>query len=126
MLASVRTGLATGRSRLPLRGDAMRSSIPALAVAVTLLSAPAALAGPSCVDRSGDMIRCGTPGAMPVGWSLSPEQLRDRLASRPADLDAGKLIGLICFIGGLFALIALLPDFDGAWDGQEADEEEQG
>jgi hypothetical protein len=36
------------------------------------------------------------------------------------------MIGLTLFLGGLFALIALLPDFGGRWDGQETDDEERG
>jgi hypothetical protein len=36
------------------------------------------------------------------------------------------LVSAICFICGLFALIALMPDFDGSkggdWDRQEGDE----
>jgi hypothetical protein len=36
------------------------------------------------------------------------------------------MIGLTLFLGGLFALLALLPDFEGRWDGQETDEEERG
>jgi hypothetical protein len=103
----------------------MRSALLAFAVAIGLLAAPAALAGPTCVDRQGEMIRCATPGAMPVGWKLPPDQQRARLAARPADLDAGRLIGLLCFLGGFFALIALMPDFDGAWDGQSADKDER-
>jgi hypothetical protein len=59
---------------------------------------------------------------MPVGWDLPGDQARDRLAGRSDDPGAGKLIGLTLFLGGLFALIALLPDFEGRWDGQENDE----
>lgn len=94
--------------------------------AAMALGAPAALAGPSCVDRNGEMIRCATPGAMPVGWDLPPGQRRDRLAARADDPGAAKLIGLICFLGGVFALIALLPDFEGRWDSQATDDEERG
>jgi hypothetical protein len=93
----------------------------ALVLALTLIAAPAAVAGPSCVDRQGDMIRCGTPGAMPVGWSPPPEQQRARLAARQPDLNGRQILGLVCLLGGLFALIALLPDFDGHWDREEGD-----
>jgi hypothetical protein len=34
------------------------------------------------------------------------------------------ILSLIAVIGGLFALIALMPDFDGQWDGQEGDEDD--
>ena len=93
-------------------------------VAATLLSLalPAsAIAGPSCIDRQGEMIRCGTPRAMPVGWSLPPAEARARLAARGDGLDVRQLVGLLCVLGGLFTLFALLPDFDGAWDQQEDD-----
>jgi hypothetical protein len=89
-----------------------------------MLAVSGAHAAPSCVDRRGEMIRCGTAGAMPVGWDLAPDQQRDRLAARSDGLGAGQLIGLTLFLGGVFALIALLPDFEGRWDGQENDEED--
>ena len=100
----------------------MRLSLLTSIAAAALLAATAAQAGPSCVDRHGDMIRCGTPGAMPVGWDL-PRAERiahdDRVSSQ---LDGRALFGLVCFVGGLFALFALLPDFEQAWDGQEGDD----
>jgi hypothetical protein len=47
-------------------------------------------------------------------------------AGAPAELSSTQMLGLACFIGGLFALFAALPDFedgDGAgWDRQEDDE----
>jgi hypothetical protein len=91
-----------------------------LALALSLL-APAALAAPSCFDRQGDMARCGTSGAMPVGWTPAPEQVRAHEAAMDSELGVGRTIGLICVIGGLFALFALLPDFDDGWDRQEDD-----
>ena len=110
----------------------MRAAAFALAlslVAPTLALPAAALAGPNCIDRQGEMIRCGAPRAMPVGWSLPPDEERARLAARAPDLSVRQLVGLICVIGGLFALFALLPDFDGGWDRQEdeaKDEPKQG
>jgi hypothetical protein len=35
------------------------------------------------------------------------------------------LFSLIALVGGLFALIALMPDFDGQWDQQEGDEDDK-
>jgi hypothetical protein len=109
----------------------MRRSILALAAVVIMLTAPAAMAGPTCQDSSGDTIRCGTPGAMPVGWTLPQEERLERQAAAP-DADgpsATLLLSLFCFIGGLFALIALMPDFDGRnaedWDRQEGDDEDR-
>ena len=92
--------------------------------AVTLLTGAAA-AAPTCQDRNGLTIRCGTQGAMPVGWTLPFEERR----FQPAGPSASELFGLIATIGLLFALIALLPEFDGRrdadWDRQEGDDQER-
>lgn len=99
----------------------MRRIVPTLALAATLLAAPAALAGPTCQDRNGDTIRCGTDGAMPVGWVLPADQ---RSAPEPAQ--PGVMLGLLMALGGFFALIALMPDFQGesgGWDRAEGDDE---
>ena len=101
----------------------MRSTLLALTAIATLLAAPAAMAAPTCQDRDGDTIRCGTEGAMPVGWTLPAEQRARVLAARPAESPA-DLFGLGLFLTGFFALLALLPDFDGRWDRQELDEED--
>lgn len=100
----------------------MRSLIPSIAAAVALLSAPAAFAAPTCQDQDGATIRCGTPGAMPVGWTL-PDDQRPAPDGPPLE----ELLALACVIGGLFALIALMPEFDGRrdqdWGEQEGDDE---
>jgi len=89
-----------------------------------LLTGPAA-AAPTCQDRNGLTIRCGTEGAMPVGWSLPFEERR----FQPAVPSAGEVLILIATIGLLFALIALMPEFDGTrssdWDRQEGDDRER-
>jgi hypothetical protein len=106
----------------------MRRSILALTTATYLLAAPAALAAPTCQNRVGDTVRCGTAGAMPVGWTLPDHERLERQASSPPGPTPAMLVGLICFVGGLFALIALMPNFDGSrpgdWDRQEGDDEE--
>jgi hypothetical protein len=108
----------------------MRPLILAFTVAATLLTAPAALAAPTCQDKNGDTIKCGIPGAMPVGWSLSLRQLLDRQPSRPIAPSTTELLELICVIGVFFAVMALMPEFDGRragdWDEQEGDHEERG
>jgi hypothetical protein len=101
----------------------MRSILLALIATATLFAASAAMAAPTCQDRNGDTIRCGTEGAMPVGWTLPADQRSRVLAARPAE-PPPNLLGLGLFLVGFFALLALLPDFDGKWDRQERDEEE--
>jgi hypothetical protein len=99
----------------------MRQLILALTSAAILLAAPAAFSAPTCQDRNGDTIRCGTPGAMPVGWTLPAEQ---RVPKPP--VSASKLLELAYILGVFFALLALMPEFEhgdeGDWDKQEGDE----
>jgi hypothetical protein len=105
----------------------MRRLILAFTAAAVLLAASAVCAAPTCQDQDGDTVRCGAAGAMPVGWSPTPQQLFDRRMSGSPGPSATTVFGLICFVGGLFALIALLPDFDGRrssdWDRQEGDDD---
>ncbi len=103
----------------------MRSTLLALIAATLLLAAPAH-AAPTCQDGHGDTIRCGTAGAMPVGWTLPPQQRLERQMTEPTGVSPDTMAGLICFLFGFFALIALMPDFDGHWDRQEEEDEEQG
>src|ERR1700742_4891088 len=102
----------------------MRASFLALALGATLITAPTARAAPTCQDPAGNTVRCGTPAAMPVGWTLPDDQ---RPAPHAPPLE--ELLALACVIGGLFALIALMPDFDGRhaadWDRQEGDDDRQ-
>jgi len=99
----------------------IRASLPAILAAILLLTAHAAHAAPTCQDRDGFTIRCGTPGAMPVGWSLPYGERK----LRPPGPSASQIVMLFGTLGLLFALIALLPQFDGTrsgdWDKQEGD-----
>jgi len=101
-----------------------RALLPAFFASVFLSAGPAP-AAPTCQDRNGLTIKCGVEGAMPVGWTLPFEERR----SKPAGPSASELFGLIATIGLLFALIALLPEFDGRrdsdWDRQEGDDQER-
>jgi len=102
----------------------VRRVVPILVLAANLLVASAALAGPTCQDRNGDTIRCGTTGAMPVGWTLSRQERLSRPAPEP--MAPAALLGLLLAVGGFFALIALMPDFQseqGGWDQSEGDDE---
>ncbi|MEJ1970668.1 MAG: hypothetical protein WDN03_18880 [Rhizomicrobium sp.] len=100
----------------------MRLSIPALGLLIVLLSAPAALAAPTCQDRAGGTIRCGAEGAMPAGWSL-PDSEREA----PPPTDTLAMWEAIAMVAMLLALIAIMPEFDGRsdadWDRQEGDDE---
>jgi hypothetical protein len=85
------------------------------------LQAAAVFAAPTCQDRGGLTIRCGTQGAMPVGWRLPFEE---RKFESPAPT-TGEVLHVIVTVGLLFALIALMPEFDGRrgsdWGKQEGD-----
>jgi hypothetical protein len=107
----------------------MRAPTLHLALAILLLTAAPALAAPTCLTRNADTIRCGTKGAMPVGWKPSPQLLWDRQISRPAEQHLDELAKVICGLVLFFAMIALLPKFDGSkpedWDRQEGDDEKR-
>jgi hypothetical protein len=93
------------------------------AVATLLLAASTVHAAPTCDDRSGQTVKCGTPTAMPVGWTPSPADIVDR--SVEPDLSPAETVALIYILGAFFALLALMPQFDGwqdgDWDEQEGD-----
>jgi hypothetical protein len=105
----------------------MRLRALAMALALIFLTGSAALAAPTCLDRQGDTIRCGAKGAMPVGWTLSPQQLWDKEISRPAEENLSALGKVLCGLALFFALIALMPKFDGSrdsdWDPRQGDDE---
>ena len=101
----------------------MRPIILAFTAAALLLTAPTALAAPTCQDRDGGTIKCGVPGAMPVGWTLPPDQRLDRQAEKPAQPITDVTWSLIFVLVGFFGLIAVMPKFDGDWDRQEGDDD---
>ncbi|HEX3485624.1 MAG TPA: hypothetical protein VHT51_11225 [Micropepsaceae bacterium] len=107
----------------------MRTLIVVFTLIASLLAVPAAFAAPTCQDINGSTIRCGTPGAMPVGWTLSPEQLLARQSAGPQYPSTIELLELFCVMGVFFAVMALMPEFDGRragdWDRQEGDPEER-
>jgi hypothetical protein len=97
-----------------------------LVFVIALSVSPVALAAPTCLDRRAETVRCEARGAMPVGWAPAPDEIRAHAATTDSELGFRRTLGLICLIGGLFALFALLPDFDGGWDRQEDDREPRG
>jgi hypothetical protein len=95
----------------------------AFALALALLFSTPALPAPICFTRAGDPVHCEVKGAMPVGWHLPP----DEAARREMDQPHPRFSDLLKVAAGLalfFALIALLPEFDGARD-QDWDEQEK-
>ena len=91
-------------------------------LAIVLLLAAPAEAAPICLNRAGDAVHCDSQGAMPLGWTLPPEEASRRRQSHPPP----PVSEILKALGGLvlfFALIALMPEFDGArdqdWDSQE-------
>ena len=94
----------------------MRRSLLALIAAASLFSASAAMAAPTCQDINGATIRCGTPGAMPVGWTLPLQQSLDSGWVNP--IEPNQFLELVCALGIYFCLLAMLPDFEG-WSDEE-------
>ena len=109
----------------------MRRSIRGILAALIALTVAGAgspvLAAPTCQDGTGATIRCGTPGAMPVGWTLPASDRWDRDLAHPPGPLIEQPVRLFSLIFAILALFALLPDFDGwgdgDWDRQEGDEE---
>ena len=86
----------------------------AAVLALALLATPA-LAAPICLNRAGDMVHCEAPGAMPLGWTLPAAEAQARKLAHPGPpaVEIWKVAGLLALF---FALIALLPRFDGRRD----------
>lgn len=103
----------------------MRRFLLAIAILLSASAGPA-LAAPTCQDVNGSVARCGTPGAMPLGWKLPDEEYDRRQAALGNDTDPHALLHAIILVASLLAIIALLPDFDGRsdvdWDEQEGDD----
>ena len=97
----------------------MRRLILGLVTAAALAVGPVALAAPTCQTQTGETARCGAPGAMPLGWAAPPDD-----GPAFAALDASQTFG-VGLIACIFALLALMPNFDGRrssdWDRQEDD-----
>ena len=85
----------------------------ALFLLLLTFAAPAS-AAPTCEDRSGNAVRCENPAAMPLGWH-APQSDRH---FPPADPEL--VFTAVAMVVLLFALIALMPEFEG-WDGDDGD-----
>ncbi len=104
----------------------MLHGMPILVATIALLAAGPAAPAPMCENTAGLPVQCGHPGAMPLGWTVSPQQREIYLKTLPPDPSPTVLFSLAVLIAALFALIALMPDFDGRtdtdWGRQEGDE----
>jgi len=95
-----------------------------LAFVAVVATGSAAFTAPTCSDAGGHSVRCGAPEALPIGWKPSAEtSLSAPETSGPTPT---QLFGVVCLVGGLLSLFALLPDFEdgegGGWDRQEGDD----
>ncbi len=97
-----------------------------LVIAIFCAAISPAAAAPTCQDANGSVARCGTPGAMPLGWKPSDAEYHRRQAALGNVFDPKEVVNAVALIVGLFAIIALLPAFDGRsdadWDKQEGDD----
>lgn len=111
--------LSVSPNDTPLRLAPARRLAAALLLGVVLLLPRAAAAASPCPDGDGQTVRCEAPNALPLAATPAGEAE----APSPADIPLPApemLFGVICLVGGLFALIGLMPDFDG-WSSGEQD-----
>jgi hypothetical protein len=97
--------------------------LTALTLGLWITSAQAA---PGCENRQGDLVRCDVASAMPLGWKVPADVFTARVLSRTPPAQTHELVSVAVVLICLFAIIALLPRFDGTrqedWDRQEGDE----
>ncbi|HEX2594581.1 MAG TPA: hypothetical protein VHL34_23965 [Rhizomicrobium sp.] len=93
----------------------MRRLTRFIATLLLILMPAGALAAPTCQTRDGDVIKCGVSGAMPVGWTLPPEEYA---AHHPdaENTDPNQLLKAIGLVALMLTFILALPDFDGRND----------
>ena len=101
-----------------------RRSAIALGAAL-IFAGPPALAAPTCQNLKGETVKCGTSGAMPVGWTRPAQGQREQQLEMPVAGNFPQLMQTLCALGIFFALLALMPDFDGSqpgeWDREEGE-----
>lgn len=109
-----------GLKSLGLKSPGLKSLGLAAVLAATLCGP--ALAAPTCQDRQGVTVRCDAASAMPVGWTL-PES--ERVAQPADEVPTARIAGAVALVACIFALIALMPPFDGRrnadWGGDSDD-----
>jgi|SRR5882757_9943025 len=84
-----------------------------LLLTLALLLVQPAFAAPTCQTRNDDTIKCGVPGAMPVGWAPPDKDRQISQLPAPTGEELWTAFGLLVL---LFSLIALMPKFDGSRD----------
>jgi hypothetical protein len=90
-----------------------------VAVSCALLLPTAAVgAAASCPADAREPARCAQPEALPAAVGPAPAAPSPEPAVDIPLPSPQTLFGLICVLGGLFALIGLMPDFDG-WGGEQ-------
>jgi hypothetical protein len=93
--------------------------------AVFIFAGPPAFAAPTCQNLKGETVKCGAPGAMPVGWTLPAQERRQQQPEMAVAVNLPQLMQTLCALGIFFALLALMPDFDGSqpgeWDREEGE-----
>ncbi len=94
-----------------------------IVAAALLVRASVAIAGPICENRAGEAVRCEDPRAMPPGWTLPLDERLRRPDPGPPEPTAVELGGVFALVLLVFALIALMPDFDGWTVGEESDKD---
>jgi hypothetical protein len=120
---------ASGYNLVMFPGVAMkacpwRRSVIALA-ALVIFAGPPAFAAPTCQNLEGETVKCGVPGAMPVGWTRQAQERWEQQPEMPVAGNLPQLMQTLCALGIFFALLALMPDFDGShpgeWDSEEGE-----
>jgi hypothetical protein len=95
---------------------------PVLLLVLGLLFWTPAHAAPICFTRTGDAVHCDAKDAMPLGWRLPPDEAVRREMNQPQP-SSRHILETAAILVLFFALIALMPEFDGArdqdWDAQE-------
>jgi hypothetical protein len=99
------------------RRNLMRRLLLALITAANLFYAPVAFAAPTCQDIHGVTMRCGSAGAMPVGWTATSVEQASQ-DDWVAPVEPRQFLKVICVLGIYFCLLAMLPDFEG-WREEE-------
>jgi hypothetical protein len=90
--------------------------LTALVLVACICGAAPALGAPICQNRLGDFVHCEAKEAMPLGWHVPDDVYTARVLSRTPPARSSDLVAAGMVLACLFALIALLPKFDGAKD----------